>query len=266
MARRVDELHKSKINTQQLKVFHSGNRRVAQQLALLGHGIKSPLTRIVALAELLLNEIPGKLNAEQKEYLQDIYNNSYLLMNSINSLLSISKSEAGYLSLNLSSYSIKEVVESVVMKVDSIAVSKGSEIIVDIPDNITAISFDRDKIEQILFNLLDNAIKFTRDGKITVRVKDDPASNFITVSVRDTGVGIEEKSRKKVFEKFYTEKNALNPGGSGLGLAVVKEFVELHRGRVWLESSPGQGTCVYFTLPKNLTLEKEGYPSHAGNY
>jgi len=266
MARQADELHKSEINSQQLKVIHSGNRRVAQQLALLGHGIKSPLTRIVALAEFMLTEIPGKLNAEQKEYIQDIYNNSYFLMNSINSLLSISKSEAGYLSLNLSSHSIKEVVESVVVKVDSIAVSKGSQIIVDIPDNISAIIFDRDKMEQILFNLLDNAIKFTRNGKITVRVKDEPSSDFITVSVRDTGVGIDEKSRKKVFEKFYTEKNALNPGGSGLGLAVVKEFVELHGGRVWLESSPGKGTCVYFTIPKNLTFEKGEYPSHAGSY
>jgi len=209
----VDELYKREINGQRLKMINSRNKNIAHQLAMLGHEIKSPLTRIVVLSEFLLKEIPGKLNDEQKEYLQDIYNNSYILMNSINSLLSLSKSEAGYLCLNCSPQNINEVIKSVVLKVDSIAASKGLLLVVDVPQEVPTVNFDRDKIEQILFNLLDNAIKFTQKGRIAIKVKVDDEEEQLVVSVEDTGVGIEEKNKDRVFEKFFTQKSPLNPGG-----------------------------------------------------
>jgi len=261
----VDELYKREINGQRLKMINSRNKNIAHQLAMLGHEIKSPLTRIVALSEFLLKEIPGKLNDEQKEYLQDIYNNSYILMNSINSLLSLSKSEAGYLCLNSSPQNINEVVESVVLKVDSIAASKGLLLVVDVPQEVPIVNFDRDKIEQILFNLLDNAIKFTQKGRIAIKVRVDDEQEQLVVSVEDTGVGIEEKNKDRVFEKFFTQKGSLNPGGSGLGLAVVKDFVELHGGKVWLESSVGKGTRVSFTIPIAQAPKRKGCASYAGS-
>ncbi|NLO89109.1 MAG: HAMP domain-containing histidine kinase [Clostridia bacterium] len=263
MARQADELYKREINGQRLKMINSRNKNIANQLAVLGHEIKSPLTRIVALSEFLLKEIPGKLNDEQKECLQDIYNNSYILMNSINSLLSLSKSEAGYQCLNLSPQNINEVVESVVLKVDSIVSSKGLLMVVDVPHEVPVVNFDREKIEQILFNLLDNAIKFTQNGRIAIKVRVDNEQDQLVVSVEDTGVGIEEKNKDKVFEKFFTKRDALNPGGSGLGLAVVKCFVELHGGKVWLESAVGKGTRVSFTIPIRQAPKRRGCASYA---
>ena len=270
MARKEDVLvSPEKISTKRQKKFAqlppaSAPREEtnAQWLALLGHGIKSPVARILALSEFMLKEIPGELNSEQKEYLQDIYHNSYLLTNYINSLLTLSKVESGYMKLNIGAYDFREIVESVVTKVDTMAASRNSQIIVKIPNDLSPVCCDRNKIEQILFNLLDNAIKFTREGTITVSVIEDHAGELLRVAVRDTGIGISEKLRPKVFDTFFTEKSALNPGGSGLGLAVVKEFVYLHGGQVVLESCPGRGTRVEFTIPNSLS---EKGLSHAGS-
>jgi len=237
--------------TQNFKLKTNSNNDVLlspEDAAIVGHGIKSPLTRIVALSELLLKELPGELNREQKEYVQDIYNNSFLLLNAVNSLLTITKSEAGYQKLNLGPYNIKDIIEGVVVRVDSVAISKGSQIIVDIPEDLPIVYCDRYKIEQVLYNLLDNAMKFTFNGTITISVRELP-DRTIMVSVADTGVGIKEKHLARVFDKFYTEKTAINPGGSGLGLTVVKEMINLHNGRVWLESQEGKGTTVTFVIP-----------------
>ncbi|HHX94833.1 MAG TPA: HAMP domain-containing histidine kinase [Clostridia bacterium] len=236
-----------------------------QEIALLGHGIKSPLARIVALSELLLKELPGELNEEQKEYVQDIYNNSFLLLNSVNSLLSITRTESGYRTLNIGPFDMKEIVESVVVRVDSVAVSRGSEIIIDIPEDLPIVYCDRYKIEQVLYNLLDNAMKFTLGGSITVSAQEMP-DKMIRVSVSDTGTGIKEKHKNKVFEKYFTEKNALNPDGSGLGLTVVKEIVNLHQGEVWLESRVGQGTTVHFVIPNEPRDKEKELASHAGSF
>lgn len=226
-----------------------------EDAAVVGHGIKSPLARIVALSELLLKELPGSLNEEQKEYIQDIYNNGFLLLNNINSLLTITRSEAGFQKLNLGPFNIKDIVESVVVRVDSVAISRGTQILIHIPDNLPIVYCDRYKIEQALYNLLDNAMKFTFDGTITISVRELP-DRTIEFSVSDTGVGIKEKNLSKVFDKFFTEKSALNPGGSGLGLTVVREIVQLHKGRVWLESQEGQGTTVSFVIPNHAISGK----------
>lgn len=248
----------------QLRLVDFNDAVTAEEIALMGHGIKSPLTRIVALSELLLKEVPGELNQQQKEYLQDIYNNSHLLLNSVNSLLSIIKSESGFLKLNTGPYDIKEIIEGVVVRIDSVAVSKGSEIIIDVPDDLPIVICDRYKIEQVLYNLLDNAMKFTFEGVITISVREDP-DNMICVTVSDTGIGIKEKNKSRVFEKFFTEKNSVNPGGSGLGLTVVKEFINLHNGKVRLKSRVGKGTSVSFTIPIK-GAEGEELTSHACSY
>ena len=228
----------------------------SEEIAVLGHGLKSPLARIVALSELLLQEVQGELNKDQKEYVQDIYNNSFLVLNSINSLLNLAQIEAGLHKLNIGPFNMRDIVESVVAKVDSVAASKGSKIIIDIPENLPIVYCDRYKIEQVLYNLLDNSIKFTFDGTINVAVRELPDSN-IEVAVSDTGIGVKEKNKAKVFDKFFTEKCILNPGGSGLGLMVVQEIVNLHKGKVWLESQEGQGTTVIFVIPNRIPDKKE---------
>ena len=196
------------------------------------------------------------MNDTQKEYVQDIYNNSFLLLNSINSLLSLTKSESGFQKLILGPYNMQDIVESVVVRVDSVANSRGSEIKIDIPEDLPIVYCDRYKIEQVLYNLLDNAMNHTFGGTITVSVRELP-DKTIKIVVADTGVGIKEKNQAKVFDKFFTEKNALNPGGSGLGLTVVKDIVNLHQGRVWIESQEGVGTTVSFVIPNNVLSGKE---------
>lgn len=229
---------------------NNDTKRSAEDTALIGHGIKSPLTRIVTLSELLLKEIPGGLNYEQKEYVQDIYNNSFLLLNAINSLLSITRGESGFQKLNLEMFNMKDIIESVVARIDSIATSKGTAFIVDVPEELPLVYCDRYKIEQVLYNLLDNAMKFTFDGTITISAKELPDKS-IKISVVDTGEGIKEKNMPMVFDKFFTEKTTVNPGGSGLGLSVVQEIVSLHKGEVFLESQEGAGTTVTFIIPNN---------------
>ncbi len=226
------------------------NELSSGETALIGHGIKSPLTRIVTLSELLLKEIPGTLNHEQKEYVQDIYNNSFLLLNAINSLLTITKGETGFEKLNMELFNVKDMLESVVARVDSIAVSRGTQFVFDVSDELPLVYCDRYKIEQVLYNLIDNAMKFTYNGTITVSAKELP-DNSIQIAVADTGIGIEEENLSKIFDKFYTDKNPFNLGGSGLGLSVVQEIVSLHNGRVWVESTEGKGTTVTFVIPNS---------------
>lgn len=252
-------MEKNSTARKQLKLVDTRDPEAAGEVALLGHGIKSPLTRIVALSELMLKEVPGELNPQQKEYVEDIYNNSFLLLNAVNSLLSIIKSESGFLKLNIGAYDFKEMVESVVVRIDSVANSRGTKIIIDIPDDLPTVYCDRSKIEEVLYNLLDNAMKFTYEGIITVSVRETPEKS-IYVTVADTGIGIKEKNKARVFEKFFSEKNSVNPEGSGLGLAVVKEYINLHKGKVWLESRVGKGTTVYFVIPNKAVDEKELAP------
>jgi signal transduction histidine kinase len=171
------------------------------------------------------------------------------LLGLINDVLDLSKIEAGQVTLSLNPYSMKEVVQNVVTAMQSLAAEKKLALKVLLPPDLPAAQGDERRITQVLLNLVGNAIKFTDVGEIGVRVT--ASDGALVVSVSDTGPGIPEGDRQKVFEEFRQVENSATQkkGGTGLGLAIAKRIIELHGGRIWVESNMGKGSTFCFTLP-----------------
>jgi signal transduction histidine kinase len=167
----------------------------------------------------------------------------------INDVLDLSKIEAGQLTLALADYSMQEVVASVHSAVESLAKEKRIALKVELAPELPVAHGDERKLTQVLLNLVGNAIKFTDEGEVAIRASADNGS--ITVSVRDSGPGISEADQPKIFQEFQQADSAVTreEGGTGLGLTISKRIVELHGGRIWVESSLGNGSTFSFTLP-----------------
>jgi signal transduction histidine kinase len=175
--------------------------------------------------------------------------NSRHLLGLINDVLDLSKIEAGLLTLSPRDYSFPEVVQSVVAALGSLAAEKRLALKVSIPSDLPRVKGDDRRIAQVLLNLAGNAIKFTDAGE--VRIEAAPSRDALTVSVTDTGPGISEADQEIIFEEFKQAEGSSTrrKGGTGLGLSIAKRIVELHGGRIWVESSPGHGATFKFTLP-----------------
>jgi signal transduction histidine kinase len=172
------------------------------------------------------------------------------LLGLINDILDFSKIEAGQLTLALNPYSIKDVIQSVVASTQSLATEKNLSLKITVPPELPAASGDERRISQVLLNLVGNAIKFTDSGEVRVEVTSTDGS--FVVSVSDTGPGIADTDQKNIFEEFRQAEgstSAHKKGGTGLGLAIAKRIVELHGGKIWVESEVGKGSKFTFTLP-----------------
>ena len=174
-------------------------------------------------------------------------------------MLDLSKIEAGQLTLSLADYSLKEVVQSVYSAVEALAKEKQIALKVEVPPHLPAARGDERKLTQVLLNLVGNAIKFTDTGEVAIKAF--AANGSFTVAVRDTGPGIAEPEQAKIFEEFQQADSSITKkkGGTGLGLAIAKRIVELHGGRLWVESSPGRGSTFSFTVPTKV--EQQARPS-----
>ena len=182
-----------------------------------------------------------------REVLDRIQRNGRHLLGLINDVLDLSKIEAGQLNLSLADYSLKEVVQSVYSAVEALAKEKQIALKVEVPPHLPAARGDERKLTQVLLNLVGNAIKFTDTGEVAIKAF--AANGSFTVAVRDTGPGIAEAEQAKIFEEFQQADSSITKkkGGTGLGLAIAKRIVELHGGRLWVESSPGHGSTFSFT-------------------
>jgi signal transduction histidine kinase len=194
-----------------------------------------------------------------REVLDRIQRNGRHLLGLINDVLDLSKIEAGQLNLSLADYSLKEVVQSVYSAVEAIAKEKRIALKVELPPHLPAARGDERKLTQVLVNLVGNAIKFTDAGEVAIKAS--AANGSFTVAVRDTGPGIAEIEQAKIFEEFQQADSSITKkkGGTGLGLAIAKRIVELHGGRLWVESSPGQVSTFSFTVPTKV--EEQARPS-----
>jgi signal transduction histidine kinase len=238
--------------------IEAASRHKSQFLANMSHELRTPLSAILGYTELILDNIYGEMPGRMRGVLERVQTNGRHLLGLINDVLDLSKIEAGQLALSLTDYSLTQVVQSVVGSVESLAAEKKLAMKVDVPTDLPPGRGDERRIAQVLLNLVGNAIKFTDAGEVAVRVSAIDGS-FI-VAVHDTGPGIAAADQAKIFEEFHQadSSSTRTKGGTGLGLSIAKRIVEIHGGRIWVESKPGRGSTFLFTLP--IIVAKQAVP------
>jgi PAS domain S-box-containing protein len=226
------------------------NRLKSEFLASMSHELRTPLHTIIGFSELLAEESEGPLNEEQRRFLGHIHRDSEHLLALINDVLDFSRIEAGGLNLQAEVLPLGDAISEAVNAIRPRAEAKGISMLTDSDGNIQ-VSADQLRLRQILYNLLSNAVKFTpAGGTISVSVASVPAEQSVRITVSDTGIGIADEERVHIFDKFY-QVGVTTGGvreGTGLGLAICKQLVEMHGGRIWVESQPGQGSHFHFAL------------------
>jgi signal transduction histidine kinase len=228
------------------------SKHKSQFLANMSHELRTPLNAILGYTELVMDDIYGEVPEKIRDVLDRVQKSGHHLLSLINAVLDLSKIEAGQLTLSLTDYSIKEVVYTAMTSVESLAAEKQLNMAVEFgPDLPTGKGDDR-RIAQILLNLLGNAIKFTEAGEVKVRVT--TVDGTFLVAVSDTGPGISAEDQGKIFAEFHQadSSSTKQKGGTGLGLAIAKRIIEMHGGRIWVESSLGKGATFWFTLPVHV--------------
>jgi len=226
------------------------NKHKSEFLANMSHELRTPLNAIIGFSEVLIERLFGELNPKQEDYIRDIHGSGKHLLTLINDILDLSKVEAGRMELELSTFQLSSALSNAMILVRERAQRHSILLGQQVDATLGEIVADERKFKQILLNLLSNAVKFTADGgRVDVNARREDGNAVI--AVHDTGIGIATEDQAAVFEEFrqvgrdYTRKQE----GTGLGLALTKKFVELHGGRIWVESEPGKGSTFTFTLP-----------------
>jgi len=218
-------------------------------LANMSHELRTPMNAILGFVEMLLDDIYGEIPPQFKEPLTDIQVNGKHLLNLINDVLDLSKIEAGRMELAVSEYSVQDIVDTLKASLHSLSREKGLEFVAVAQADIPLACGDGKRITQCLTNLAGNALKFTREGRVEVRV--ERQGDMLLYRVSDTGIGIPKDQIENVFAEFRQVDATITRefGGTGLGLSITKKFVEMHGGRIWVESEPGKGSTFFFEIP-----------------
>jgi signal transduction histidine kinase len=231
--------------------LETASRHKSEFLANMSHELRTPLNAIIGFSEVLSEKLFGEINAKQEEYIADILESGRHLLDLINDILDLSKIEAGRMELELADFQLSKAVENALTLVRERASRHGIKLDQALDGQIGAIRADERKVKQVLLNLLSNALKFTPEGgRVEVRVA--ARDGMAEIAVTDTGVGIAPEDQETVFEEFrQVGASAKKREGTGLGLAISRKFIELHGGRIWVESQLGKGSTFAFTLPLN---------------
>ncbi|OLC52144.1 MAG: hypothetical protein AUH85_17745 [Chloroflexi bacterium 13_1_40CM_4_68_4] len=224
------------------------SRHKSEFLANMSHELRTPLNAINGFSEVLQEQMAGPLNDRQVEYVSDILESGKLLLSLINDILDLSKVEAGRMELEPSEFSLFDVLTNALTLVRERAARQHISLGLELQPGLERITADERKVKQIVVNLLSNAVKFTPDGG-RVDVVGARRDGALEVSVHDTGIGIAPDERERIFEEFQQAASARGREGTGLGLTLAKRFVELHGGKIWVESEVGKGSTFRFTLP-----------------
>jgi signal transduction histidine kinase len=232
------------------------DRLKSEFVATVSHELRTPMTSIRGYVDVLLMGAAGALNENQAHFLNIVKNNTERLNILVNDLLDISRIESGRVTLSPQALDLREVAEDVIEDVlrRSQEENKPMALSLDAPKKLPPVYGDVERVRQIMGNLVDNAYHYTpENGTITVQIHPQNGGNQIQVDVKDNGVGISLEDQSRVFERFYRGEHplVLATPGTGLGLSIVKQIVEMHQGRIWMESSgvPGNGSTFSFTLP-----------------
>jgi signal transduction histidine kinase len=229
--------------------LEAASRHKSEFLANMSHELRTPLNAIIGFSQVLRDEMVGSVNPKQAEYLDDIISSGNHLLSLINDVLDLSKVEAGQVELDVHPFSLREALERGVVMVRERATEDGVRVAFEADPEIDVVDGDERRIKQVIFNLLSNAVKFTPAGG-EVDVSAMRVNGEVRVSVADTGPGVDPEDHERIFEEFrQTESGLEQHEGTGLGLALSKRFVELHGGRIWIESELGRGSTFVFTLP-----------------
>jgi signal transduction histidine kinase len=206
-----------------------------------------------------LDSVYGEIPEKARSVLDRVQRNGRHLLGLINDVLDLSKIEAGQLTLSLSDYSLNNVIQTVFSVVEPLANQKQIALKIEVAPQLPQGRGDEQRLTQVLLNLVGNAIKFTDTGEVEITGTSSDGS--FNVAVRDTGPGISEADQAKLFQEFQQADNSttLKKGGTGLGLAISKRIIEMHGGRIWVESSPGHGSTFAFMLP--VTVEERARPA-----
>jgi signal transduction histidine kinase len=233
------------------------SKHKSQFLANMSHELRTPMNAILGYTELIMDNIYGEPSEKMRGVLTCVQSNGKHLLGLINDVLDLSKIEAGQLTLTLSDYSVKDIVHSVFISVESLAKNKKLALNIELPQKILAAHGDERRLTQVLLNLVGNSLKFTDKGEVTI--KTEAANGPFTIAVRDTGPGIAEEDQRKIFEEFQQADSSTTKekGGTGLGLAISKRIVEMHGGRLWVDSQLGHGSTFSFSIPLNVERQVE---------
>ncbi|MBI3355001.1 MAG: HAMP domain-containing histidine kinase [Nitrospirae bacterium] len=229
----------------------SASRAKSEFLANMSHELRTPLNSIIGFSELLKDRSFGELNKKQEGFVNYVHSSGEQLLNLINDILDLSRIESGGVVLRLDKIELANTIKDTLQMFKERAISNNIEITIEIEKEIKGIEADEQKIKLVLSCLLSNAIKFTpAGGSIHIRAH-APQADFVEVSVKDTGIGIKSEDIPKLFKPFSQLESVYTKTakGVGLGLALAKRFVELHGGRIWVESEYGKGSKFIFTIP-----------------
>lgn len=243
---------------QEKQIAEAANRTKSEFLANMSHELRTPLNSIIGFSDLLCEQVYGELNEKQLKSVGNISKSGKHLLNLINSILDLSKVEAGKMELSYKQFELASKLNTIKNLVSPIADRKNVQIEIDIDCELATICADEARFVQVMYNLVDNAIKFSyEDGhvKIGARKKGD----MVEITVRDTGIGIKPEDQSKLFKPFSQVDSFMSKKyqGTGLGLSLVKQIVQLHGGYVWFRSNPGEGSTFAFAIPikgKKATL------------
>jgi two-component system, NtrC family, sensor kinase len=221
-------------------------------LANMSHELRTPLNAILGFSQVLREQMVGEINAKQAEYLDDVLSSGHHLLALINDVLDLSKVEAGQVELEVAPFSLREALERGVVMVRERASEDGVQVALGLDSGVDLVEGDERRIRQVIFNLLSNAVKFTPAGG-GVDVRAAQVNGEVRVSVADSGPGIAPEDHERIFEEFQqTEAGISQRDGTGLGLALSRRLVELHGGRIWVDSEIGRGATLVFTLPAKV--------------
>ncbi len=238
------------------RALAEASQHKSQFLANMSHELRTPLNAILGYTELILDDIYGAAPPKMREVMERVQSNGKHLLGLINDVLDLSKIEAGQLVLALADYSVRDMVQGVFAAVEPLASTKGLAVKLDVPAGLPHAHGDERRLAQVLLNLVGNALKFTDAGEI--RISATQSNGTLTVAVSDTGPGIAPSDQAKIFDEFQQADNAQTKakGGTGLGLAISRRIVEMHGGRIWVESELGKGATFAFALP--VKVQKAG--------
>ncbi len=267
LARRMNEM------SRELHQLYDDQRRAAHQLRLLNaeleqasraksnflasmsHELRTPMNAILGFTEMIRDGLYGDVPPEIEEPVSDIHTCGKQLLGLINNVLDLSKIEAGRMELALGEYVVEDVVNTVKLSLRALAATKGLDLVTTVPPDLPLCLGDGKRITQCLMNLAGNALKFTREGRVEIRV--EARGDALVFAVTDTGIGIPPEQLGTIFEEFRQADATVSRdfGGTGLGLSITKKLVELHGGRIWVESEPGKGSTFSFSIPVRVARE-----------
>ncbi len=246
----ITNAHAYEAERQAVERMREVDRLKTQFLANMSHELRTPLNSIIGFSRVMLRGIDGPLSEMQSTDLTSIYNSGQHLLGLINNILDLSKIEAGKMELSIESVNLNDVAKTVMSTAIALVKDKAVKLEQDVPPDLPTVMADQTRVRQIILNLVSNAAKFTEKGFVRLRMVSTPKE--VLISVTDSGIGIPSDKLEHVFEEF-TQVDASTTrkyGGTGLGLAISRKFVDMHKGRIWVESEMGVGSTFTFTLPR----------------